>query len=179
MTDRKLATRYAQALHAALPPGAVDAADDFLSAFGAAVAQSSELRDLLLNPAVSQSLRKKVLVSLAEQHGAAREVVNFVRVVVDHGRSAELPAMAEVFHEVRERAEGVVPATVSTATPLPEDLEERLRAALERLSGQKVRVTFMIEPSLVGGVVTRMGSMVYDGTVRSHLAALHRKMAEE
>lgn len=180
MKDRNLAARYAQALLAALPDDrAAEAADDFLAALAEALKTSPELRDVFLNPAVGRDQRKRVLESLAQAHGVAREVRNFLYTLADHGRLAALPAMAAVFREVRERHIGVVPAVVTTAAGMPPDLVARLTASLDRLSGRKVRLEMKVDPSVLGGAVTQVGSTVYDGSVRTQLSRLRRRMAEE
>lgn len=180
MKDRNLAARYAQALLAALPDDrAAAAADAFLEALADAFEASAELRDVLLNPAVGRAQRKQVLAALADGQGVAREVRNFLFTVADHGRLSALPTMAAVFREAREKRIGIVPAVVTTAAAIDLAHQQRLAAALERLSGRKVRLDVQVDPSVLGGAVTRIGSTVYDGSVRTQLSRLRRRMAEE
>lgn len=180
MRDRTLAVRYARALYAALPgPDAAERAGEFLSALAAATVDSAELRDVLLNPAVSRSDRKALLRSLADSRGADREVRNFLSVLVDHGRAGALPAIAEAFRALKDEESGVVSATLTTAFALPASIEERARLALERISGKKVRLTCVVDPEVLGGASARIGSTVWDGSLRSQLAAVRRRMAEE
>lgn len=180
MKDRKLAARYSRALLSALP-GADDATrtDAFLQAIASSMDSLPELRDVFLNPAVSRAEKRAVLTSLAEAHGMPRQVRSFLLTVADHGRLEALPTIAAVFHEEREAAEGIVPAVVTTAAPLGPELEQRTRAALERLTGKRINLRAEVEPALLGGAVTRIGSMVYDGTLRTQLAKLRRRMSEE
>jgi len=178
MKDRKLATRYARALFTALPdPHAREAADAFLSALGRAIASSPELELLFLNPAVPRRTKKAVLAKLAQGSGAGKAVASFLAVVVDHGRAGQIPAIAQAFHSVREEAEGIVHATITTAFPLASDLEAAARAALERLTGKRVRLNASVDRGLIGGAVTQIGSTVYDGSLRTQLANLRRRMA--
>lgn len=180
MKDRKLAVRYARALLAVLPdPASAEAADEFLTALAEAIEASAELRDVLRNPATPLSARKGVLFGLAEAHGATRYLKNFLGTVTDHGRAGALPAIARVFREEREAMLGVVPATVTTAVELPGDVRQRVTAALERLAGHRVRLTLLVDPALVGGAVSQIGSTVFDGSVRTQINRLHRRMAEE
>jgi F-type H+-transporting ATPase subunit delta len=180
MKDRNLAARYARALLAALPDDrAAESAGDFLSALAEAYVASAEFRDILLNPAVGRTKRKQVLAAIGEAHGVAREVRNFLFTVADHGRLAALPTIAAVFREVRERHIGVVPATVTTAGALAPELQQRLGAALDRLSGRRVRLEMRVDPAVLGGAITQVGSTVYDGSVRTQLSRLRRRMAEE
>ena len=180
MKDRKLAARYARALLAVLPdPSAAAAADAFLTALADAMSSQPMLRDVLLNPTIPATTQKNVLVALAEAHGATQEMKNFLSTVADHGRTVALPAIAEIFHEVLDAERGVVAATLTTAMALPADLEKRVEAALQRLSGRSVKLSLQIDPTLIGGVVTQVGSNIFDGSVRTQLERLHRRMAEE
>jgi F-type H+-transporting ATPase subunit delta len=106
-------------------------------------------------------------------------VEKFLATIVDNRRVADLPAIADAFHEARETAAGVVPATITTARPIDATLQTRLRASLERLTGRSVRPTWEVDPALVGGVVSRVGSNVYDGSLKTRLEGLRRRMAEE
>ena len=180
MKDRKLAERYARALLSALADtGVAEAADAFLGGLGRAVGESDEIRNMLLNPAVPRSVRKKALWSLAERQGLPRVVGKFLDTVVDNGRLAQLPAIAIAVHEQREKAQGIIPAALSSAAPLGPDLQDKVRASLERLTGRRIRLTCSVDPALVGGLVARIGSTVYDGTLRTQLGNLRRRMVGE
>ena len=180
MTNRKLAGRYAQALFASLSElRAAEQAEQFLTALAEAMTRSEELRDALLNPAFSQATRKAVLFDIAQGQAMPREIRNFLHAVVEHGRVEALPEIAQVFREVREQASGTVPATLTTASALSPDLHTRAQEALERLTGLKVRLSFDVEPEMLGGAIARIGSTVYDGSLRTQLSELRRRMAEE
>lgn len=177
MKDRKLAMRYARALFTALPEqSALEAADDVLSALGRAITAHPDLELLLLQPAVPRRSKKAVLLKLAGGSGGAA-LASFLAVVVDHGRAAQLPAIAEAFHAIREESQGILHAAITTATPMSADLEAQARAALERLTGKRIRLTATVDDKLIGGAVTQIGSTVYDGSLRTQLANLRRRMA--
>ena len=143
MRNRKLASRYAQALLEALPDKKQrERADLFLSALARAFDASRELRDVLMDPAVPRSSRKAALVSIARRHEAPPRVENFLQLVVDHGRTGELPTIARVFHETREDAMGIVPAQLTTARPLAQDLKKKARQALEEMTGSKISLSY-------------------------------------
>jgi len=180
MRDRKLASRYAGALLSLLPdPTQAERTDEFLTALGGAMQEAGELRDVMLDPAFPRSSRKAVLRDLAERHALPREVSNFLGTLVDNNRVGALPVIAAVFHEEREEAIGVVPAELTTATPLGDEQRRRARAVLEKITGRKVRLDCRVEPDVLGGAVTKIGSKVYDGSLRSHLSELRRRMAQE
>ena len=180
MKDRKLALRYARALLSALPAGSDSApVDAFLAALGDALETVPELRDTLLNPAVPRTARRKILHDLAGGRGLPPQVGHFLSVILDNGRLGSLPSIAAAFREAREAAAGVVPATLTTAAPLSPELERRAMTALERLTGRKVRLETKVDPLLVGGAMTQIGSTVYDGSLRTQLTRLRRRMTQE
>jgi F-type H+-transporting ATPase subunit delta len=180
MRDRKLASRYARALKASLPDIAMALrVDEFLGAMRQHLLESEGFQRLLYDPAVPRPTRKQVLRSLAERAEMPERVANLLDAVVDHNRTTSLPSIAELFHEEVEAAQGIVPAEIATAAPLDDELRQRATQALERLTGKTVRLTTTVEPDLLGGAVTRIGSMVFDGSVRTQLAQLRRRMVQE
>jgi len=180
MKDRKLAVRYARALFAAYPdPVRNEPVSRFLTNLGASIGGSRELRDRLLDPAVARSRRAAVLTGLAGQAELPQGVSNFLITLVNNNRVAALPAIAAVFEEMREQALGIAPAEITTATPLSDDQRQRAESAVQKLTGLKVRLTCKVEPEMIGGAVTRIGSTIYDGSLRTQLQQLRRRMAEE
>lgn len=180
MKDRKLATRYARALYDSLPdPSAAELADEFLAALADAISRSADLRNALRNPAVSRASRKKLLVHLAEQHAMPSQVKSFLAILADNGRGGNLVSIATLFHEIREAEAGIVPVQMMTARPLPSDLLDRTRQTLEKVTGKKVRLEVEVSPSLIGGAMARVGSQVYDGSLRTQLDILRQRMAAE
>jgi F-type H+-transporting ATPase subunit delta len=180
MKDRKLASRYAGALLSVFPdPSQAESADSFLTEISRAMKESEELRDILLDPAYSRTSRVAVLHAMAKERGMPGELLNFLSAIIDHNRAGAIPAIAEVFHEEREKAMGVVPAVVTTAEPLSDPLKARAKGTLENLTGKKVRLSCQVEPDLLGGAVTKIGSKVYDGSLRNQLQKLRRRMAQE
>ncbi len=180
MKDRRLASNYAGALLSILTdPVQAEQADSFLQALRGAIDSSQEFRDLLRDPAVPRTARRKVLAALAAEKAMPATVRNFLGVVVDHNRTDALGDIATAFHRLREERLGVVPAEVVTAAPLGDDLRRRVQSALEARSGQKVRLTCRVQPDLIGGAVTRIGSRIFDGSLRTQLQQLRRRMVQE
>ncbi|HXV75561.1 MAG TPA: ATP synthase F1 subunit delta [Candidatus Polarisedimenticolaceae bacterium] len=179
MKDRKLALRYARALLSALhDPAILEKTDAFLAALARALEGSAELRSALLDPAVPRGVRKRVLAAIAERNGLPREVRNFLATLTDNNRISALASIATVFHEELEKKMGVVPAELITAAPVGDELLTRAQATLERVTGRRVRLTSRVDATLIGGAVTRVGSTVYDGSLRRQIDQLRRKMAE-
>jgi F-type H+-transporting ATPase subunit delta len=179
MKDRKLATRYARALLQALPNTADQSkADEFLTALADSLATNGELRAFLLDPAASSTSKQSLLATLCANHDVPERVKTFLGMMVDNARMRNLPSVAEVFREQRELGQGTVSATLTTAAPMTPELQGRAAAALEKLSGRKVNLSIHVDPSLLGGAMAQVGSMVYDGSLKTQLARLRRTMGE-
>jgi F-type H+-transporting ATPase subunit delta len=180
MKDRKLATRYARAMLGALPDApSQDMADAYLTALAASIRSNAEFRSFLLNPANPSDSKKALLDQLSTAHGVPDRVATFLRMVVDHGRLGNLASIADVFHVERETAQGSVSATLTTAGPMTPELTARATAALEKLAGRKINLTSEVDPALLGGAIAKVGSMVYDGSLKTQLARLRRALGEE
>ncbi len=180
MKDRKLAVRYARALFAAFPdPVANESISRFLMNLGESIDGSRELRDRLLDPAVARTTRAAVLTGLAQKAGLPGGVSNFLTTLVDNNRIPALGSIAAVFEEMREDALGIAPAEITTATPLNDEQRRRAEQAVRKLTGRDVRLTCTVKPEMIGGAVTRIGSTVYDGSLRTQLQQLRRRMAGE
>ena len=180
MKDRKLAVRYARALVGAFTDaGKAEAVDRFLSELGRAIEQSAELKAFLVDPSVSAARRAEALRAMVRDGGLPDELGNFLTTLADNNRAGSLPSIAAVYHEMREEALGVVPAEITTAQPMSDDLQSRARTTMENLTGRTVRLTCKVDPELLGGAVTQIGSTVYDGSLRTQLQTLRRKMVQE
>ncbi|HEX4825977.1 MAG TPA: ATP synthase F1 subunit delta [Candidatus Polarisedimenticolaceae bacterium] len=180
MKDKKLATRYARALLSALPEvAAQDAADSFLTALGEALEGQPGVRAFLENPSAPAGTKKELFGRLATQAGAGQRVVTFLGVVVDHGRVSSLPSIAKVLRTEREAMQGTITGTLTTASPVNAETAGRIAAALSRLAGRRVNLTTGVDPALLGGAIARVGSTVYDGSLRTQLERLRRTMGEE
>ena len=180
MRDRKLATRYARALLGALPDASSqDQADAFLTSLADAMRSNPELRGFLLDPANAAGAKQSMLATLGSARQVPARVITFLEVVLGHGRIAQLPSIADVFHDEREAAQGTITATLTTAAPMSPAMESRASAALEKLAGRKVNLKTQIDPALLGGAVATVGSMVYDGSLKTQLARLRRTMGED
>ncbi len=180
MRDRKLASRYARALLTVVrEPAQREAIDQFLRSLASAVASEADLHAALFDPSVPRAVRKKALRFLAEAARVPEPAANFLATLVDRNRLGALGPIAEVFHELCENEAGIVPARITTATPLGTDLLDRVRAALETLMGSRIRLESTVEPAILGGAVTRVGTYVYDGSLRTHLERLKTQMAQD
>ncbi|PYT15395.1 MAG: ATP synthase F1 subunit delta [Acidobacteria bacterium] len=140
------------------------------------MAASDDLRNALLSPAVSPSRKRAVVAKLIAPMGVCKQVRNFVFVVIDHRRVAEFGSIVEAFETLLDERLGFVRADVSSAHALTDPQRASLEAQLSRLSGRTAKVKFSTDPALLAGVVARVGSVVYDGSVRGQLERLRVKL---
>ncbi len=175
-----LSIRYARALaDAVLAPGSGSDSKQTLAelrVFNDLVRESPELRHVLSSPAVSNKKKRAVVGRFADSLPLSRLVRNFLYVIIDRRRTGTLPDVAEAFEIVLDERLGIVRADVKSAAPLNDRQQSDLQQELSRLSGKQVRCNFSIDPELIGGVVARIGSTVYDGSVRSQLETLRERL---
>ncbi len=181
MTSSAIASRYASALvDVVTAPGSkLDPATALrdLRTFEDIVNGSAELRNALTSPAVSLSRKRAVIDRLVTALGVSRVIRNFLLVLSDHRRSGAITEMAGVFEVLLDERLGVVRADVASARELSDGERAGLSDKLAQVTGKKMRMHFAVDPDLIGGVVARVGSSVYDGSVRGQLTALGRKLA--
>jgi F-type H+-transporting ATPase subunit delta len=171
-----VAKRYARALGdvVALPGSGADAAKALaeLRAVEQIVSGSPDLRNALLSPAVAPSRKRAVIARLTEPMGVTKAVRNFLFVVIDHRRVHEFSSIVDAFEALLDERLGYVRADVASAHELTQPQRAGLEAQLSRLAGKQAKVRFTTDPALVAGVVARVGSTVYDGSVRGQLERL-------
>ena len=175
-----VATRYAAALaDVALEQKAADRVKQDLAAFVEAFTSAADLRTFLENPAADRVTKQKVVETLASKMELAPAVRNFVLVLVEHRRTEMLSEIQQAFHGELNRRLGIAQAEVTSARELTPEERQRLTAALERRTGLKMETHFHTDQALLGGLVVRIGSTVYDGSVREQLARLRTQLEAE
>lgn len=177
MSTQAVARRYATALaDVVVARGEAREVQEELAAWVAMTRSSAELAEVFRNPTVPYEQKRKVLEGLIARAGARPTTANLLRVLLQNHRLGDLEEVARQFGEELDRRSGVVAAEVTTARPLPPQAQEALRARLGGLTGREVRLSFAVDEGLIGGVVTRIGSTVYDGSVRSQLEQVRQRM---
>ena len=150
-----------------------------LAAFVEAFSSVADLRNALESPALNAEVKRKVIAEVAGKMGLDVAVRNFIYLVVDHRRTEILPEMEEAFlSELNERL-GIVEAEVTSAHELNDDEKRQLRTVLEQRTGKKVEARFQIDSALLGGAIVRLGSTIYDGSVRDQLKRLREQLETE
>lgn len=150
-----------------------------LRAFAQAMKASDELVTVLSNPAFPRADRKKIVDALATRFAVHATTRTFLFVLLDKERLAILPAISREVDAMLEKEAGQVSAEVVSAQPLSAAQLSQITAALEKLSGKKVQVVKREDPALLGGVVAKVGDVIYDGSVRTQLRQLRDQMINQ
>jgi F-type H+-transporting ATPase subunit delta len=178
-----VATRYAHALaDVVTSPGSTVQPEKVLAelrSFEAVFRSSAELQNALTTPAVPTSRKRAVVARIGSLLNISPVVRNFLYVLVDHRRIYDFADILQSLEVVLDERLGFARAEVVAARELSEPQRAALSAELERISGKRIRARFGVDPALVGGVVARIGSTVYDGSVRGQLDALGRRLEGE
>jgi F-type H+-transporting ATPase subunit delta len=166
---------YANALfEAAKEQGRIEEVRDELRAFADAVEQVPELRALLENPELDSRVKSEALASvLAESDELVR---NFVRLVVEKGRTDEFAAMMRELDALVATEEGILDVELTTAVELSDEEATKILGQIEEVSGRRLRASRRVEPALIGGFVLQAGSYRADASVRGRLERLRREL---
>ncbi|HEY6351397.1 MAG TPA: ATP synthase F1 subunit delta [Candidatus Angelobacter sp.] len=149
-----------------------------LTAMTELLKSNPELRTVLQNPSVPHPQKLKVLDSIISLLGASKVLRNFVAVLIDHRRLGQMEEIAEKFrHELNERL-GIAEAQVSSSRELGREERQMLEQQIAAVTGKSVRATYSRDASLLGGATVRIGSILYDGSVRGQLRRIKEQMAQ-
>jgi F-type H+-transporting ATPase subunit delta len=172
------AARYARAfadvvLEAKLNP---DEVSQQLRDFAATFAGSKDLRELLLNPSLPTAKRVSILDIVNRRIGCGPKVRNFLAVLISHERLGALTEILQEYHEEMNRRLSISDAEIVTARPLEQQERAKLEGQVAELAGTRVNATFREDKSLIGGAIVRIGSTIYDGSVRGRLERLKERL---
>jgi F-type H+-transporting ATPase subunit delta len=173
-----IALRYAHAFASVVESQKIDAsaAQQQLKDFSDTFHGSRELRDVLMNPAIAGEQKLKVLDAIASKLGMLPAVRNFLAVIMDHQRLANLEEILAEYHAVADEHSGMAEAEITSAHALNDADRAQLETEVAKLAGGRVRATYREDPSLLGGAVVRIGSTVYDGSIRAQLQQLKQRL---
>jgi F-type H+-transporting ATPase subunit delta len=175
-----VAQRYASALaDVAMEQKSAEAVKRDLGAFVEIFFSSADLRNALESPAVNRDVKEKVIATLAARMGLNTAVRNFISLVVDHRRSELLREFQQAFGEELNARLGIEEAEVTSARELSAAEKKELSGVLERRTGKKIEARFREDKTLLGGAVVRLGSTIYDGSVREQLNRLRERLEAE
>ncbi|HEV2388351.1 MAG TPA: ATP synthase F1 subunit delta [Candidatus Acidoferrales bacterium] len=169
---------YAEALaEAALATGRPEQVRRDLGDFLTTLAGSADLRNFLTSPAVPGEVKQRAVTQVVERMGASETLRNFLFLILEHRRVVLLGAIAAAFDRELNARLGILEAEISAARELPAEEKQALEDALAQRTGQRIQAKYRVEPGLIGGAVVKIGSTVYDGSVKTELARLRARMA--
>jgi F-type H+-transporting ATPase subunit delta len=136
------------------------------------IEENPQLREIFSNPTVPYDQKTRVLLELISRSRVRETTASFLQVLLRNQRLDQLKDIAERYNLLLDERSGVVAATVTTARPIPEEQQTALRETLATLTGKSVRLDFQTNEVIIGGVVARIGSTIFDGSVESQLQRL-------
>lgn len=175
--SRRIARPYAAALFQVLEKqglGTLREAEQQLAAVTAVLAADRRLPRVFEVPSVPPAAKRRLMDEIARAVGAGPVIGKLLAALVQHYRLRSLPEVTDTFREMIDAREGVVRGTVHVPTALTPEQSANLKAALAAVVGSRVELAVAEEPELLAGFVVRIGSRVYDGSLRSQLAKFAR-----
>ncbi len=177
MTMGSVARRYAAALFAiGEEQGNLLGVLNNVQGLAEAFQKSVELREVIANPLVKRTTRRKILMEIASRLGVQEVVRNFANLLFDKSRMDMLPAIARELTVLSDERRGRIRAEVTSAVAIDDKVLSSLKSALERLTGKVVVMSRREDPSLLGGMVTRVQDMMFDGSLKRHLESIGEQM---
>jgi F-type H+-transporting ATPase subunit delta len=177
MSVSVLGKRYANALlQLASDADVIDRAGRDLRDFASAFAESRELRGVFENPQVGQSSRHQILRDIAQNAGMHELVRDTLLVLSDRQRIGHVGEVADAYEAMAEARSGKLRAELVSASALPESYFQALETTLREATGRDVVVVRKVDPTLIGGVVARVGDQVFDGSVKNRLSELETEL---
>ena len=178
MPSRASAARYARALFdVALKESDPVQIERDLASFAGLMSSNAELHGALTNPAVPATAKHQITDALGARLSLASPAHKLLLLLADRDRLAMVPDVLDVYRERLMEHQQVVRAEITTAAPLTPDRIAQLQKNLADITGRKVDMATTVDPSIIGGVVTRIGGTVYDGSIATQLAKLREKLA--
>jgi F-type H+-transporting ATPase subunit delta len=178
MSSQTVARRYASALaDVVLQRGEAREIQQELVAWAEMMQSNANLREVFANPTIALDQKRGVLKRLLEIARPRPTTVNFLKLLLQNQRLPELDQINRRFATVLDDRAGMIAAQVTTARPVAPETRQTLQTTLRNLTGKSVRIEFDTDPEMIGGLVTRIGSTIYDGSVRNQLARIKEKMA--
>lgn len=174
MINNAIARRYAKAL---VQLGSENNLNERFSkeleAVEGLVSGNAELRAVFSNPAFTADQKKQIMKELVAKLSCSELVVNFLLLLVDKNRISCLAQIVQTYEQLADEQSGVIRPVITSALPLADAQVAAIKAALEQKSGKKVVPQVSVDAALIGGVVTQIGDIAYDSSVKTQLARIH------
>lgn len=181
MQNLSIARRYARALlDVAVETASTDRVAEQLNGLASVLRENADLRDVLSNPAYSRAQRGAVVAGLVKVSGKLDPLVqNMLELLLDRHRVGFLGDIARLFGDMADLKAGRVRGKVTSAAPLTPEALKNIESALEQIVQRDVVLETRVDPALLGGVSAQVGSMVYDGSLRSQLESLRQQLRSQ
>ena len=177
MIPNEVSRRYAKALfELANEAGNLDVVVRELAQLAAAFEGNEELGAALSNPLVALDAKRAILNDVATSLGVSPTTKHALLLLGDRRRAGLVPAVARSLAELADKKRGIIRAEVISAVPLPDAYYERLKGQLERVTGKRITIDRRLDPSILGGVVARIGDRVFDGSLQSRLSEVRQHL---
>ncbi|HZS46249.1 MAG TPA: ATP synthase F1 subunit delta [Blastocatellia bacterium] len=175
-----IANRYAKSFADVVEEhGEITQARDAIHGFNQVLVGHQELQAVFYNPTIPQDQKRGILNALIQRLNLSKTTGNFLSLLLQNYRLHQLGDIVAAFDREIDRRLGVVTAEVTTAAPITEQERHALSKKLDQMTGKQVRLQFKIDPQIIGGVVTRIGSVIYDGSIRNQLQQIEVRLRGE
>jgi F-type H+-transporting ATPase subunit delta len=175
--NARIARRYAKALLAiGKEDGKAETYKKELAGFSKLLKDNKELEHVITCPLYDEEGRKNVLNAFIEKMGPSKMMASFLSLLFDKGRIQYLTDISLVYEKLTDELANIVRADVVSAVELPDESVEKIKVALSKQTGKQVTIETTVDPSLIGGVVTRLGDLVLDGSVKTQLISLKESL---
>ena len=148
-----------------------------LDQWASMIEANPQLKEVFVNPTVPYDQKQKVLEDLISRTRVRDTTASFLRVLLKNQRPSQLRDIVERYGLVLDERAGVVAANVTTARPISEELKNSLHETLVAATGRKVRLSFTTDETIIGGMVARIGSTIFDGSVENQLERLSESLS--
>jgi F-type H+-transporting ATPase subunit delta len=179
MSTRASAARYARALLDAIDKdGTPERVEEALTAFDALLSRTPDLQKAFANPAVPVTAKRGIVEKLVQQLNITGPAAKLLVLLAERNRMAILGELAAAYRERLMEYRRILRAEVTSATPLAPERVAQLEQRLAAATGRRVTMTARVDPALIGGVITRVGSVVYDSSIATQLARMRERLEE-
>jgi F-type H+-transporting ATPase subunit delta len=173
------ASRYAKALLDVLYPHKAQPGLEQLQKFSALLSEQPDVRRVLENPTISAERRKALSKEVGDAYSFDPAVRNFLNLLIERNRINLIDEIAQTYQRLLDQKLGIVPARVTSATPLDVAQQQEVAYKLQAATGKKVRMELSTDPALIGGVVAEVGSTIYDGSIRQQLQSFRKSLVSD
>jgi F-type H+-transporting ATPase subunit delta len=168
-----LARRYAKAIFTVgREQKTYEAYNEVLQGVAGLFSSHPEVADAVTNPLYPLDVKQKVMAGMVASMGVDTVMGNFLNLLVQKKRAELLPEIAESYQAMVDEAKNISHGNVISAVEMTDDLKANVQKVLEKLTGKKVKLTTNVDPSIIGGIIAKVGDLVLDGSIKTQLAGL-------